>query len=61
MLDEQLQKHSKWVINKSFDYVDKNGIEHNHGICPKCQLVYDFGDLAKWFNFCPCCGENMRQ
>ena len=60
--DVQPVKRGHWIVNEAaMDYVDKNGVEHHHGMCSECKLIYDFVDLAKWFNFCPECGADMRE
>ena len=57
----QTTKRGKWISKVNMDYVDKNKIEHHHGMCSECELIYDFVDLAKWFDFCPKCGADMRE
>ena len=56
----QTTKCGKWISKADMDYVDKNKVEHYHRMCSECKLIYDFVDLAKWFNFCPRCGADMR-
>lgn len=56
----QTTKRGKWISKVNMEYVDKNKIEHHHGMCSECELIYDFVDLAKWFRFCPNCGADMR-
>ena len=54
-------KHGRWIHSEEFDYKDKNGVTHIHGMCSCCKLIYDFIDKTSRFKFCPDCGADMRE